>query len=399
MAMKADEPPSPVAGRVALAILAAALLFSACVRYRLREMPLERDEGGMAYIGQQILHGTPPYQDAYHEKLPGIYLAYAAMMAAFGESAAGIHLGLLVVNLLTIVLVFLLARDTLDALAGGIAAAAYALLAVGPTILGTAAHATHFVALCGVAGAWALWRALRTESQLLLFASGLLFGTAPLMKQHGVFFSAFGACVVLVHYARLRPFAVRKAGLGLAFFAAGMVLPYAAICLWLWWAGVFERFWFWTFTYSRSHVSEVSLAEGVDCFRQQFAYVATPNWPLWLAALLGVLVVMRTKEARKARWFLAAFAVFAFLGVCPGFFFRNHYFIVWLPAVAIFCGACGSWLLHGAYAWRPGNTRVAPTGQQSAPGLAASAKTAEPRQRKRPMPALQRPECCCGRRP
>ena len=174
------------------------------------------------------------------------------------------------------------------------------------------------------------------------------------MKQHGVFFSAFGACVVLVHYARLRPFAVRKAGLGLAFFAAGMVLPYAAICLWLWWAGVFERFWFWTFTYSRSHVSEVSLAEGVDCFRQQFAYVATPNWPLWLAALLGVLVVMRTKEARKARWFLAAFAVFAFLGVCPGFFFRNHYFIVWLPAVAIFCGACGSWLLHGAYAWRPG---------------------------------------------
>ena len=41
----------------------------------------------MAYIGQLLLHGTPPYQHAYHEKLPGIYLAYAASMAAFGESA------------------------------------------------------------------------------------------------------------------------------------------------------------------------------------------------------------------------------------------------------------------------------------------------------------------------
>ena len=93
--------------------------------------------------GNRFLHGTPPYQDAYHEKLPGIYLAYAAMMAAFGESAAGIHLGLLVVNLLTIVLVFLLARDTLDALAGGIAAAAYVAVGRRPydTGHGRACHA------------------------------------------------------------------------------------------------------------------------------------------------------------------------------------------------------------------------------------------------------------------
>jgi hypothetical protein len=48
--MKPGEPPSRIGGRVALVILAAALLFSAFVRCRLREMPLERDEGGMAYI-------------------------------------------------------------------------------------------------------------------------------------------------------------------------------------------------------------------------------------------------------------------------------------------------------------------------------------------------------------
>ena len=35
-------------------------------------------------------------------KLPGPHVAYAAIMAVFGESVSGIHLGLMVVNLATI---------------------------------------------------------------------------------------------------------------------------------------------------------------------------------------------------------------------------------------------------------------------------------------------------------
>ena len=38
-------------------------------------------------------------------KLPGIYVAYAGVLATFGETARGIHLGLLVVNLVSGVLV------------------------------------------------------------------------------------------------------------------------------------------------------------------------------------------------------------------------------------------------------------------------------------------------------
>ena len=41
-------------------------------------------------------------------KLPGTYAAYAAIMAVFGQSPAGIHLGLVVVTSATTVLVFLL---------------------------------------------------------------------------------------------------------------------------------------------------------------------------------------------------------------------------------------------------------------------------------------------------
>ena len=55
-----------------------------------------------------MLQGIPPYKEAYNMKLPGTYAAYAVIMAVFGQSPAGIHLGLALVNAVSIILVFLL---------------------------------------------------------------------------------------------------------------------------------------------------------------------------------------------------------------------------------------------------------------------------------------------------
>ena len=42
------------------------ILLVAGIRFRLLEMPLERDEGEYAYAGQLILQGIPPYELAYN---------------------------------------------------------------------------------------------------------------------------------------------------------------------------------------------------------------------------------------------------------------------------------------------------------------------------------------------
>src|SRR5580658_10064078 len=84
------------------------LLATAAVRVRLLQTPLERDEGEYAYIGQLMLQGIPPYQLAANMKLPGTYAVYAVLMAVFGHTIGGIHLGLLLVNAIAIVLVALL---------------------------------------------------------------------------------------------------------------------------------------------------------------------------------------------------------------------------------------------------------------------------------------------------
>ena len=56
------------------------------IRIRLLGVPLERDEGEYAYAGQLLLQGIPPYQLAYNMKFPGVYAAYAFIMALFGQT-------------------------------------------------------------------------------------------------------------------------------------------------------------------------------------------------------------------------------------------------------------------------------------------------------------------------
>src|SRR6266478_4086180 len=139
-------------------------LLTFAVRVHLREVPLERDEGEYAYIGQLMLQGVPPYRDAYSMKLPGTAAAYAVIMAFFGQTPTGIHLGLALVNAASIILVFLIGRRLLDDITGAAAAAAFALMSLSPSILGLAGHATHFVTLFALAGTLTMLRAFDPRS-------------------------------------------------------------------------------------------------------------------------------------------------------------------------------------------------------------------------------------------
>src|SRR6202051_1610258 len=125
------------------ATLVVVLVIFAIVRIRLRNTPLELDEGEYAYAGQLMLQGDPPYHLAYNMKLPGTYAAYAVIMAVFGQTTAGIHLGVMVVNSACIFLVFLIARRLMDPLAGVVAGATFGLFTIRPLLLGLAGHATH----------------------------------------------------------------------------------------------------------------------------------------------------------------------------------------------------------------------------------------------------------------
>ena len=236
------------------------LLLVGFIRVRLLEMPLERDEGEYAYAGQLILQGIPPYELACNMKLPGTYFAYAAGMSVFGETTSGIHLTLLVVNSLTCVFVFLLGRKLFGVTTGLVACASYALMSVSSFVLGAAAHATQFVVLFAVPGTWLLWQALQTRKPRALFYCGLIYGLAFVMKQQGICFGVFGFLVLLW---RERGEPSGGSLKNILWYAAGAILPFAVICLYLAGAGVFPQFWFWTFSYAHLYVGQTPWSEGV----------------------------------------------------------------------------------------------------------------------------------------
>lgn len=307
-------------------------------RIRLAGLPLERDEGEYAYAGQLILAGIAPYKLAYTMKFPGTAAAYAVLMSIFGESTTGIHIGLMLTNALTVGVIFLLGRYLFGEIPGTAAAAAYSVLSLMPHVLGTAAHATHFVVLFGVAGTLLLVHALDRRSMGALSASGLLFGIAVLMKQSGLFFAVFGAVYVLFrHYqARSKIFGVVPDG---TLFVLGAIAPFAITCFVLWSAGVFQQFWFWTINYAVKYGSQVSLAEGVRIFSGHIGGTLGTAWPIWAIALIGLVCCVAARKLRERAALLITFAVLSVLAVCPGFYFRPHYFIQLLPAASLLVGA------------------------------------------------------------
>ena len=313
------------------------ILFFSLIRIRLRNMPLERDEGEYAYAGQLILQGIPPYQLAYNMKLPGTFAAYAVILAVLGGTPSAIHLGLLVVNALTIFFLFLLVKRLAGSLAGLVASATYALLSSSPAVLGLAGHATHFVVLFAVGGFVLLLKAIEERRPSLLLCSGVSLGLAFLMKQPGMFFVLFAGLYVAKREWS-RPLDWRGYMAWISLFLSGALLPFALTCLILFAAGVFKTFWFWTISYAWQYASRLTLTEGLYLFRRITSRVIFSAPLIWMIALAGVIALVWRRDARAQLDFVAGFFFFSFLAVCPGLYFRQHYFILVLPAVALLAG-------------------------------------------------------------
>ena len=368
------------------ALVILAVLVAAAVRIRLLDVPLERDEGEYAYAGQLILEGVPPYRLAYNMKLPGTYAAYAVIMSVFGQTPRGIHLGLLLVNLATAAILFCLARRLFDTQTGAVAAAAFAILSLSQGVYGVFAHATHFVILPALGGALLMLRATGVGDRAgpagavapagqtadpprwgTLAAAGCLFGLAFLMKQHGVFFVLFGLSWLAWELSRRR---LSPGGIAArcAVLLGGAALPFLITCAVLYQAGVFEAFRFWTFEYARAYVSEVPLSIGLSIFVQAILGVAAPTLPLWVLAAAGLAAPAWDRVARARLPFTVGFALASFAAICPGFYFREHYFVLLLPAtallaaIAVTAGGRGllAWLDAGPGASRRGLAEILP---------------------------------------
>ncbi len=341
-----SKAPSFFYRNIVFILLGVILLITAFIRLRLLNIPLERDEGEYAYFGQLMLAGIPPFEAAYTMKFPGTHFMYAFFMLIFGQSVAGIHFGLLIINLVTSLFLFFIVKRLIGNSGALVAALVFSLLSLNDTILGFAGHATHFVTFAAVTGILLLLKAFDNNKLYLYFISGIFFGLAPVFKQSGIFFSAFGGLILITHgiIENRRNFKQFLKNLGI--FVSGGLFPIILVLFMLYISGVFDSFLFWTIEYPFAYGGQVPFYRGMKYLSNSLVSVMDGFTVLWVFAAIGIPLLFFNASIRKNTFtviFVILFLIFSFLTIVPGLYFRPHYFICLLPAVGIFAGiAVGS---------------------------------------------------------
>jgi len=325
---------------LALAVLLAA---SFLLRVPLLSVPLERDEGEYAYIAQRLLHGEVPYRDAFDQKPPLVFFIYLAVMLAFGFTTTGIHLGMHLYSLLTIFLLYRLVARLLHPWAGLLAAALLSVTVAGSGYLGNAANTVIFMILPLVWGLSAALGGLQDERPRLLLGSGVLHGLALACKQ-----VAFTNLVFVVLLAVLwRHHGERPSGRTIAtrlgWLVLGVLAPWVLIVGYFALNGALDDFIHNVIVYNFTYAARLSFGLNIiKHFLTQAGWILRNDWATLAAALGGLIYLLARGATRPLGYLLAGWLVFSFAGTSIGWYYRPHYFIQTIPAVAALAGA-GLW--------------------------------------------------------
>jgi 4-amino-4-deoxy-L-arabinose transferase-like glycosyltransferase len=322
------------------------ILFTIIIRVRLLDVPLERDEGEYAYMGQLILDGTPPYTEAYNMKFPGIYFIYAGILWLFGETHTAIHFCLLIVNVLSIILLYIFARTAYDDWVAAASACAFALLSMSYHVQGFWANAEHFILPFIIGANILLLSGLRKNRINYILFSGILFGCAALVKQHGAFFGSFGFAALLILLWQNKTFEKKIYWKYILAYFGGVIIPLLLCFFYLVYAGVIGKFYLWTFTYAKEYSSILS----IDSIKLNFIGGFQSIWYfaslIWIIAGVGFITLFSSKYNKQPGILIIGLLIAGIIALSVGFYFRAHYFVLVLPAAALLFGIGIRFIFH-----------------------------------------------------
>lgn len=317
-------------------LVAATILLVAKVRVSLLRIPLERDEGGFAYIGKHLF-SEKLYTDLHDNKLPGLYGLYALFIKLFGYSPEGIHTGLLLCNSVAIWLTFKLLSGLFDKWTGAIAAIVFALISLSVNVNGFAAHANQLLMPFALGGLILLHKALLNKRLICFAGAGLLLGLAFTIKQQVVSYGVFAGVWIFWDRVQART-AIRQTITEMAAFSAGSVVPFAVICAYFLSVHRFGDFRMWTVELPAQLSTAPNLGYRFTLFQFYFSKVTRFMEPVWIMAAAGWVILPFLKYRREARSFGILFPLFSAMSVLIGVAYYPHYFVLCLPAVGLLTG-------------------------------------------------------------
>ncbi len=329
--------------------VALGVVISAIVLYVLRrhfiDMPLERDESAYAYLGKRLLEGEVPYRDFYEMKPPLLFASYAALIALFGYSAAGLHWAALALGFWNSVWVYAIGARFFGYFYGFVAGLSFVLLIANPYTTAMIAESELVLLAFVLPGLYCLLRwdyaqnAGNPKNGWWLFSCGFLLACGVLVRQTGIFFFGLVVALPLFVFFRQKPRSMPNLLKWAAWAAAGAILPAVGTLLWINALGVWDEFWFWNVEYGSAYASALRREVWMNAFDLALSTVSRSAEWYWALAGLGLLALLTPRLPGRYRMSLALLALLSFWSITPGKRFYNHYWLQLLPALALLIAA------------------------------------------------------------
>jgi len=314
--------------------LAGAMIVAAFVlRLPLLSVPLERDEGGYAYMADRMHQGDTLYLDLVETKPPGVFCAYWLLLLG-GRSVPYLRLMFALTATLTAVLFTLFAVRKFGVRAGSLSAALLAPTMVAPAYFGFSGNAEMFMVPLTVGALWLLNRsedgAWKTD-----LLSGVLFALATLTKPVALAEGLAVAALIL-----LRPIPIKRRLIGLLAAGAGFVATQGSVLALFARQGTIGDYLYWAYRYNLDYTTALTTLDRLRAFVYQVLKrgMLVRDWPL-LILMIGALISL---ARRRERWtdltFVLLWLLGAGIGTAASGRFTPHYFIQFLPPLCLAAG-------------------------------------------------------------
>jgi 4-amino-4-deoxy-L-arabinose transferase-like glycosyltransferase len=335
-----STPAKPISQWVYIGIAAIFVAIIIVARMNLAAIPFERDEGSYGYMGQLLLEGKKPYQYFYEMKLPGIFYCYAALVALFGKTISGLHIGFMFITLLSTLVIFLISKQLFDTRAGAVAAISFSILTLNKFASGFAAQGEHFVVFWALLGIYFTIVGIKSNKWYNYLIAGIFLGMAVLVKQSGVFFAVAAGLFMVANF--IKPLNIKAILINGIILVGGFLAILGVFTGIIAMQGGWNEMMYWVFEHAQKYTSSIPFStpdpkdiDGMLMMTNTVNAVSTEYMGLWYLAGLGVLISWISSMDLYKKIGLTLLIVLAFLSTSPGLRFYGHYFIQFMPALAL----------------------------------------------------------------
>lgn len=297
-------------------------------RWQSLELPMDRDEGTIAYMAKNMSAASLPYKDIFDYRPPLIYHIYKTAFSIFGTSADGIRYFTMLYVIFTALLVYMLARSvSASAFYAMLSSLFYTVFLHNYMMQGLGSYPEMFAQFPILASILFAMTKEKDYEHVSFFLSGFLAATALAIDTTAIFFILAPALYCIF-------FCGKKRWNSLIWYLAGFLTLIFLAFNWLLYKGVLKEFFDDVISYGTYFIingvhdsSFVIIKLGMGMFTLQNIVL--------IAGVLYTGVKAFRRSAAGYYMFLSAAFVTLFSGVMLFRGIYPHYYLILIPVMSL----------------------------------------------------------------